>query len=105
MTDDTIRGRTLAAAGRAVLTDRNNEYGGPEQSFGTIAALWSVILGRPVTPAEVALCMASVKIARLTANPTHADSWIDLAGYAACGAEVSGSGGLESAPTDRGGRP
>ena len=96
VTDDTIRGRTLAAAGRAVLTDRNNEYGGPEQSFGTIAALWSVILGRPVTPAEVALCMAAVKIARLTANPTHADSWIDLAGYAACGAEVSG--GLRREP-------
>ena len=96
VSDETIRGQTLAAAGRAVLSDRNREYGGPEQSFGTIAGLWSVILSRPVTPAEVALCMSAVKIARLTANPTHADSWVDLAGYAACGAEVSGAGSQAS---------
>lgn len=91
MTEDTIRGQVLAAAGKAVLSDRNRDYGGPEKSLGTIAALWSVILGRPVTPAEVALCMSALKVARLMANPTHTDSWVDLAGYAACGAEVSGS--------------
>jgi hypothetical protein len=30
-----------------------------------------------------------LKIARLRANPTHRDSWVDLAGYAACGYEVA----------------
>lgn len=83
------RRECLDAAAECVLKDRNNEYGGPEQSFSDIAALWSVILRKPVTMVEVALCMDAVKTARLINNPTHADSWTDKAGYAACGAEVS----------------
>jgi len=34
------------------------------------------------------LMMALMKIARLRHNHGHADSWIDLAGYAACGGEI-----------------
>jgi hypothetical protein len=33
--------------------------------------------------------MALMKIARLATNPAHEDSWVDLAGYAACGASVA----------------
>ena len=33
--------------------------------------------------------MALLKIARLMSNPEHADSWIDGAGYLACGGEVA----------------
>jgi len=40
-------------------------------------------------PHDVALMMALLKIARLKGNPIHGDSWVDLAGYAACGAESS----------------
>jgi hypothetical protein len=32
---------------------------------------------------------ALIKVARLSTNPTHKDSWIDLAGYAACGAGIA----------------
>jgi hypothetical protein len=31
-----------------------------------------------------------MKTARLQNMPSHADSWIDKAGYAACGAETAG---------------
>jgi uncharacterized protein DUF6378 len=43
----------------------------------------------------VALCLGAMKIARLTAAPGHRDSWIDLAGYAACGAAVAVRLGLQ----------
>jgi len=33
--------------------------------------------------------MALLKIGRLKSNPIHGDSWVDLAGYAACGAELA----------------
>jgi hypothetical protein len=83
----------LDAAGRAVLADRANVYGPPEDNFRRIAAIWSVVLGIEVTPTQVAACMAGVKLARLAQSPGHGDSWVDLAGYAACGAEVSSRAG------------
>jgi hypothetical protein len=42
-----------------------------------------------VTPEQVALCSIDVKIARAAVNPKQADTWIDIAGYAACGAEIA----------------
>ena len=90
------RRECLDVAASCVLSDRNNEYGGPEDSFMIIADLWAVILQRSVSMAEVALCMDAVKTARLIKNPSHVDSWVDKAGYAACGAEVA-----TSTPTDK----
>ena len=45
--------------------------------------------GEKILPSDVAIIMALVKIARLAASPGHEDSWIDLAGYAALGAEIA----------------
>lgn len=75
-------------AARQAVTARQTNYGTPEQNFSTAAAIWSVILGQPVAAHQVALCLDAVKTARLIADPTHADSWVDKAGYAACGSEV-----------------
>lgn len=33
--------------------------------------------------------MGLLKIARISENPQHMDSWCDLAGYAACGGEIA----------------
>lgn len=70
------------------LSDRGSAYGDASENFQRIADMWSVILSRRVTVKEVALCMSAVKMARLVETPDHADSWIDLAGYAALGVEV-----------------
>jgi len=45
--------------------------------------------GRALVASDVALMMAAMKLARLRFNPTHEDSWVDLAGYAACGMDVA----------------
>ena len=45
--------------------------------------------GSTVTPAQVALCLIDLKLARLTRDPSHLDSIVDVAGYAACLREVT----------------
>jgi hypothetical protein len=92
----TPRRALLLQAADAIDGDRNVTYGGPESSFGTIATLWNEYL-RVVTtvpcdalqPHDVAAMLALLKIARIAGSAgTHKDSWIDLAGYAACGWET-----------------
>ena len=71
-----------------------------EDSFGCIAELWEAYLRAAcispdavitVTPTDVAMLMALLKIARIGTSFVGgtADSFVDLAGYAACGAECA----------------
>ncbi len=84
------RADILDAAKAAVTVDRAATHGEVEDSFGQLAALWSALLGVPVSPAQAALMMAGLKVVRAWGNPGHADNWMDLAGYAACGGELAG---------------
>jgi hypothetical protein len=77
----------LRSAARLV-EDRRNSYGDPADSMAAIAARWSLTLGRPVTAAQVVLCMIDLKLARLAHDPAHLDSIRDVAGYAAVLREV-----------------
>lgn len=84
-----MRQDILDEASKCVNVDRDADYGSPEDNFGRIASIWSVIFGHEVTPHQVALCMVGVKVARLVNNPKSRDGWVDIAGYAACGAECA----------------
>ena len=92
------RTEVLDKAKGCVCGDRDHDYGGPEKSFECIAMMWDAYLtyrkGRPcyLEPADVAAMMALMKIARIAKSPEKADSWIDLAGYAACGGECACGG-------------
>lgn len=92
------REEILNSAKKCVCGDRDKTYKGPEDSFALIAELWEpIIKARCVGPGAdvcvdavtVALCMAELKIARAATNEKHMDSWVDLAGYAACGGELA----------------
>ena len=83
------RAEILAAAAHAVTQDRNATHGEPEDSFGLIAAYWSAHLDQVISRADVAVMMNLLKLARIKTSPEHADHWIDIAGYAACGGEVA----------------
>ena len=88
------RTEILEAAKRCVCGDREQDYGSPEDSFGTIAALWNAYLGRgTISSADVAAMLALLKIARIASGHAKEDNWVDLAGYAACGGEIE-TGGL-----------
>lgn len=98
-----IRKEVLNAADAAVSGDRQLNYGNPESNFARIAELWNAwaIIRNPIiqrqidtgvilhTSVDVAVFLILVKLARLANSPSHRDSWIDIAGYAACGAEVA----------------
>lgn len=79
---------TLKAAAECVCGSREEDYGSPEDNFGVIAALWTAYTGTDVTPKDVAMMMALLKIAHAKAG-SKPDTYVDLAGYAACGAEIS----------------
>jgi len=83
------RDEILARAQQCVSGDRDGTYGAPEDSFSAIGVLWQAYLGIDLDQHDVALLLALMKIARAKANPYHEDSWVDLAGYAACGGEVA----------------
>ena len=73
----------------AVVTRRRREYGEPVDLFGQVARRWSLTLGTEISPAQVALCLIDLKLARLARDPKHLDSQVDVAGYAACLREVT----------------
>lgn len=79
---------TLKAAAECVCGSREEDYGSPEDNFAVIAALWTAYTGTDITPKDVAMMMALLKIARAKAG-SKPDTYVDLAGYAACGAENS----------------
>ena len=87
-----MRADHVLAGAEAAVRGRAKQYGRPEHSLRAIAALWSVVLQTEVTPAEVALCMNQLKVARLINSPEHFDSWCDMAGYAAIGGELATGG-------------
>lgn len=79
---------TLKAAAECVCGSREEDSGSPEDNFAVIAALWTAYTGTDVTPKDVAMMMALLKIARAKVG-SKPDIYIGLAGYAACGAEIS----------------
>ena len=84
-----MNGSMLLHHAAGVIEHREQMYGPAETSFAAIAARWSLVLGIPVTPAQVALCLIDLKLARLTRDPSHLDSIVDVAGYAGCLREVT----------------
>ncbi len=82
------RSEILDAAKRCVCGQREQDYGPPEDNFQCIAELWSVYKKTPFTSEDVAVMMALLKIARIATGTATEDSWVDLAGYAACGGEI-----------------
>lgn len=84
------RPEILDAAKACVCGQREEDYGTPEDNFNLISRLWNAYLGDNVTDAhDVAMMMALLKIARIRAGRRTGDSYVDLAGYAACGGEIS----------------
>ena len=104
----TTKHEVLHAAIKATA-DRGLNYGKAEDNFDRIARLWNAHLINTglvrnseealLTAADVAMMCALLKIARLQNMPDHEDSWIDLAGYAACGGEVTSRNDLTNAAT------
>ena len=85
------RKECLTAAIDVVCKDRQNTYGSPEDNFKLIADLWSTYTGTKISPRDVAVMMILLKTARVRTGINHSDNFVDIAGYAACAAEIGES--------------
>lgn len=79
----------LNIAGDIIAGNRKECYGEAENSFNTIAKMWSAYLNYNVTSEDVANMMILLKVARNASGKYKTDNWIDICGYAALGGEIS----------------
>lgn len=96
-----VRAQVLAEASGLICRDRNNQYGPPGKDFNRIAnILTSLGYGKEshdsdeflvLDDHDVSVIMIALKLSRIMWSPQKRDSWIDVAGYAGCGAEVAGA--------------
>ena len=86
----TTRLDALKIAADLIDVERAADYGDARRNFAHVAHLWRDAFGWDVDVEQVPLAMILLKVARLTSNARHEDSWIDIAGYAALGCEVTG---------------
>jgi hypothetical protein len=91
------RQKVLEEALKCVNGEREKQYGSPEDNFRRIADLWSTYLTSlfedekvvvDIDPIDVAKMMILFKIARSNGDEDKLDNYVDMIGYAACGAEI-----------------
>ena len=83
------RSEILKRADEIINGQREQDYGSAERNFGLIGQLWTVYLDHLVTAADVANMMCLFKVARIKTGRGTEDSYIDAAGYMACGGEIA----------------
>lgn len=91
MKADEICGKAQSLVGG----DRAAQNGDKIENHQNIAALWNAYLGWRLaegcllTPKDIALMMALLKIARTKTGRHNMDDYVDLAGYAGCAGEIA----------------
>lgn len=89
------RAEILDEAKGIVTGKRDEQYGHPEDNFALIATLWTAYTREKYAyadrlfPKDVANMMIMLKIARELTGSGKLDNYIDIAGYAACGGELT----------------
>lgn len=85
----------LAQASKLVGGDRQKTHGDKLQNHQNIARLWSAYLRNrqnpdaEISPLDVALMMALLKISRTQLGDQNPDDFIDLVGYGAIAGEIA----------------
>lgn len=78
----------LSKAKSIINGERQGTYGDAEDSFQTIADMWSAYLKTEILSEDVANMMILMKVARNSSGVYKDDNWIDICGYAALGGEI-----------------
>lgn len=93
------RQQMLRKAEQLVANGRNKEYGDPTENMQRTAEMLAAFIGkrtgRELEASDVAAFGIILKLGRLAHDPTHLDSWTDIAGYASIGFET-----IKKASTD-----
>jgi hypothetical protein len=78
-----MNGPELLEHAADLVSRRRREYGEPVDVFEAVAKRWSLVFGMNVTASQVVVALLDLKLVRLSRDPKHLDSIIDVAGYAA----------------------
>jgi hypothetical protein len=78
-----MNGPELLEHAADVVSRRRREYGEPVDVFQAAAKRWSLVFGTKITAAQVVIALLDLKLVRLSRDPKHLDSQVDVAGYAA----------------------
>ena len=86
------RSEILRRADEAVSKARNTSYGEPQDDLASTSEHWDSYSTRITQVRGLPLLrpMILLKISRLAHSPGEMDHWVDIAGYAAIGAEIAG---------------
>ena len=82
------RSEILEQARVCVCGEREQDYGSPEDNFTLVGRLWEAYTGMRYSAKDVAMMLALLKVARIKTG-VKGDSFVDLAGYAACAGEIA----------------
>ncbi|MCD8377863.1 MAG: DUF6378 domain-containing protein [Candidatus Gastranaerophilales bacterium] len=91
------RDECLDRAMKSVCGGRELDYGSPENNFAVIAQLWDVYFQAKcmsdvyveIDSDDVANMMVLFKLGRVISGTATSDSYVDMAGYAACACELA----------------
>ena len=78
----------LNRAKSLVKGQRQKDYGDKVDNHTNIAKLWSAYKDVDITPHDVAIMMALLKIARTKLGSVSMDTYIDMAAYGAIAGEI-----------------
>ena len=67
---------------KETLLQRQRVHGNPHETFKVLGAMWNV------TPHQVAMMLAELKMIRARANPSNNDNYLDAIGYIALAYEL-----------------
>lgn len=86
------RREILETAIQCVCTDRETQYGAPEDNLGLIAQYLSVylkdrLIGK-LDAHDIGMFMTLLKVARIQSGQAKADNYVDGAGYLALAGEI-----------------
>lgn len=91
--EESAREQALKEAIKLTCGDRNIAYGPPAENLTRVANLFKAYMGDrlvcSITAADIAAYNVLLKLSRVATNPTHRDSWVDAAAYAAIGLECA----------------
>ena len=71
----------LQEADRLTAGEKRAAYGKVNKQLRVLADLWTVVIGTPITPLQVALCLLQLKVSREMHKHSR-DNIVDMAGYA-----------------------
>lgn len=92
-----------------LIGERGQDYGGVEENFKRIATIASVVLGKDVSPWDVAMVLTATKLARMAGSRDKEDNYLDAINYLAFASEMrdenntASGAGSSAGPSDGGG--